>query len=264
MFAIAVLPYFVYGQSVSVALPAHFVYHQSVNAKREHDVEVSDIAAAIGEPARARILYCLSDGRARTATELAIVAGVTPSTASVHLNTLKSRRLVKVFAQGKHRYYSLEGEDVAVALESLSVLAGGARAGFVPNTPHELRAARTCYDHIAGTLGVALHDRMKSLRWFAPEAGGDDAAYSLTPAGEKALATLGIDVQAAAKSRRRFAYACVDWSERRPHLGGAIGAALLHTALTKRWVVQDSYSRALEVTRSGRREFNARFGLAAY
>ncbi|MGA8035873.1 MAG: helix-turn-helix transcriptional regulator [Candidatus Acidiferrales bacterium] len=242
----------------------HFVHNQSVNAGKEHDVEVSDIAAAIGEPARARILYCLSDGRARTSTELAMVAGVTPSTASVHLNTLKSRRLVTVFAQGKHRYYSLEGEDVADALESLSVLAGGGRAGFVPNTPHELRAARTCYDHIAGTLGVALHDRMTALRWISPVKKSDLLSYVLTPSGAKSLAALGIDVEAAANSRRRFAYPCVDWSERRPHLGGAIGAELLATALKKRWIAQDSYSRALEVTRSGRREFNARFGLAAY
>ncbi len=235
-----------------------------MNAKKAAEVEVSEIAAAIGEPSRARILYCLSDGRARTSTELAIIAGVSPSTASVHLNTLKSRRLVKVFAQGKHRYYSLDGEDVAAALESLSVLAGGSRAGFVPNTPHELRAARTCYDHIAGTLGVALHDRMKSLRWLVADENAGAAAYRLSTAGEKDLATLGLDIQAASSSRRRFAYACVDWSERRPHLGGAIGAALLHTALRKRWVVQDPYSRALEVTRSGRREFNTRFGLAAY
>jgi DNA-binding transcriptional ArsR family regulator len=247
-----------------VAPHAQFVHNQTMNVTKEAEVNVSEIAAAIGEPARARILYCLSDGRARTSTELAIVAGVSPSTASVHLNTLKSRRLVKVFAQGKHRYYSLDGEDVAAALESLSVLAGGSRAGFVPNTPHELRAARMCYDHIAGTLGVALHDRMKSLRWLVADEESGDTAYRLSPSGEKALGELGLDVQTASNPRRRFAYPCVDWSERRPHLGGAVGAALLHAALKKRWVVQDSYSRALEVTRSGRREFNARFGLAAY
>jgi DNA-binding transcriptional ArsR family regulator len=252
----------------------------ATSATREPEVEVSAIAAAIGEPARARILYCLSDGRARTSTELAIVAGVTPSTASVHLGTLKTRGLVKVLAQGKHRYYSLDGQDVADALESLSVLAGGARASFVPNTPHELRAARTCYDHIAGTLGVALHDRMKALRWLAPRGSGlgsvpkpgaragagsgATVSYALTPSGEIALAALGIDVAAARKSRRRFAYACVDWSERRPHLGGAIGAALLDVAVKKRWVVQSGYSRALDVTLGGRRQFNAHFGLAAY
>src|ERR1043166_2632578 len=122
------------------------------------DAAASSIAAAIGEPARARMLYCLVDGQARTSTELAAVADVAPSTASVHLQRLKTQRLVKVFAQGKHRYYSLDGANVAAALEALSVLAGGSRAAAVSNTPHLLRAARTCYDHIAGTLGVALHD----------------------------------------------------------------------------------------------------------
>jgi DNA-binding transcriptional ArsR family regulator len=234
-----------------------------MDAARDSEAAVSQIAAAIGEPARARILYCLSDGRARTSTELAIVAGVTPSTASVHLNTLKERRLVKVFAQGKHRYYSLESANVAAVLESLSVLAGGTRAGFVPNTPHELRAARTCYDHIAGALGVALHDRMKALRWLASTK-AEDTNYELTLTGERAFASIGVDVNAIGKSRRRLAYACVDWSERRPHVGGSVGAALLGVALRRKWVVQDVYSRALVVTRAGRRELNARFGLAAY
>ncbi len=113
-----------------------------MNVEDHADRAASGIAASIGEPARARMLYCLVDGRARTSTELAMVAGVTPSTASVHLQRLKSQRLVKVFAQGKHRYYSLEGANVAVALESLSVLAGGSPDVFVPNTPNVLRAAR--------------------------------------------------------------------------------------------------------------------------
>src|ERR1700684_3714286 len=112
---------------------------------------VSGIAAAIGEPARTRMLFCLMDGHARTGTELAIVAEVSPSTASVHLNRLKTERLVKVHVQGKHRYYSLEGPNVAHALEGLSVLAGGPLDKFVPRTPSRLRAARTCYDHVAGT-----------------------------------------------------------------------------------------------------------------
>src|SRR5713101_6881070 len=128
-----------------------------------HDEAASAIAAAIGEPARARMLYCLADGRARTSTELAMVAEVSPSTASVHLQRLMTKRLVKVFAQGKHRYYSLEGPNVAAALEALSVLAGGTRNAFVPNTPKPLRAARTCYDHIAGSLGVLLHDRIRTM-----------------------------------------------------------------------------------------------------
>jgi DNA-binding transcriptional ArsR family regulator len=225
------------------------------------DTAVSRIAATIGEPARARMLYCLLDGRARTSTELAMVAEVTPSTASVHLQRLKTQRLVKVLAQGKHRYYSLEGANVAAALEALSVLAGGSHPAFVPTAPNPLRAARTCYDHIAGILGVSLHDRFKSLGWMSNGSRGGDKGYDLTPAGAKAFASLGINIDATRALRRRFAYACVDWSERRPHVGGAIGAALLDIALRRKWVMQDLDSRALTVTRVGRHEMLARFGL---
>ena len=231
-----------------------------MNVEDHADGVVSGIAAAIGQPARARMLYCLVDGRARTSTELAMVADVTPSTASVHLHRLKARRLVRVFAQGKHRYYGLDGANVAAVLEALSVLAGGSRDAFVPNTPSRLRAARTCYDHIAGALGVSLHDRFKALGWLSGGLGADNA-YDLTPDGAKAFEALGIDIEATRTLRRRFAYACVDWSERRPHVGGAVGAALLNIALKRRWVIQDLESRALTITRVGRREMLIRFGL---
>jgi len=242
-----------------IAEQGHFVYHQSMNVGHS-DAAVSRIAAAIGEPARARMLYCLSDGRARTSTELAVVANVSPSTASGHLQQLKTQRLVKVFAQGKHRYYSLEGANVASALEALSVLAGGSRDAFVPNTPNRLRAARTCYDHIAGTLGVSLHDRFRAMGWLAG-ASRPDNTYSLTRDGAKAFESLGVDIEASRALRRRFAYACVDWSERRPHVGGAVGAALLNVALKRKWVIQDLDSRALAITRLGHREMLSRFGL---
>ena len=225
------------------------------------DAAVSRIAAAIGEPARARMLYCLADGRARTSTELAVVADVTPSTASVHLQRLKTQRLVKVFAQGKYRYYSLEGANVAAALEALSVLAGGSRNTFVPNTPNRLRAARACYDHIAGSLGVLLHDRFQTLGWLSADSTAGDNACDLTLSGTKAFEALGIDVEVTRTLRRRFAYACVDWSERRPHLGGALGATLLKIALKRKWVLQDLDSRALGITSLGRREILTRFGL---
>lgn len=227
------------------------------------DAAVSSIAAAIGEPARARMLYCLVDGRARTATELALVAEVTPSTASVHLQRLRAERLVKVYAQGKHRYYSLEGAEVAAALEALSVLAGGSPDGFVPKTPYRLRAARTCYDHIAGSLGVSLHDRLKALRWLSGSSAGD-TNYDLTPDGTRGLEAIGIDVGATRALRRRFAFACVDWSERRPHLGGALGAALLGIALKRRWVSRDLEGRALSVTRAGEREMKIRLGVTIH
>jgi len=217
------------------------------------DVAASRIAAAIGEPPRARMLYSLMDGHARTSTELAMVGNVSPSTASVHLQRLQTERLVRVVVQGKHRYYSLEGPNVASVLEGLSVLAGVPRDKFVPSTPSRLRAARTCYDHIAGTLGVSLHDRFQALRWLN--------SGELTSAGTKAFEALGIDIAATHALRRQFAPACLDWSERRPHVGGALGAALLKAALKRRWVIQDLDSRALGVTTFGRREMLARFGL---
>lgn len=255
---------------------SYFVYHRSMDVEQHHDAAVSRIASAIGDPARSRMLYCLADGHARTSTELAVVAQVSPSTASAHLNRLMAEHLIKVHAQGKHRYYSLEGPNVAEVLESLSVLAGGVRPKFVPNTPDLLRFARTCYDHMAGTLGVSLHDRFHSLKWLSPAPGGSISSdsrggpasgspgnndYEITPQGEKSLRGLGIDLDAARKLRRRFACACLDWSERRPHLGGALGAALLDLALKKKWVAQDLDSRALRVTSLGQRELKARFGI---
>jgi DNA-binding transcriptional ArsR family regulator len=228
-------------------------------AQSHPDDAVSRIAAAIGEPARSRILYCLVDGRAKTSTELAVVAEVSPSTASSHLQRLLAERLVKMTAQGKHRYYSLVGPDVAAALEALSVLAAQPRHQFVPRTPHRLQAARKCYDHIAGTLGVLLHDRFVTLGYLRH--GSRDNECDLTSNGERAIAALGIDVAATRMTRRRFAYTCVDWSERRPHLGGALAAAFLKLALARKWVLQDPDGRALHVTISGRRELAIRFGL---
>jgi DNA-binding transcriptional ArsR family regulator len=239
-----------------------FVYCQIMNVEYHSDAAVARVAAAIGEPARARILYCLMDGHARTSTELSVVAEVSPSTASVHLNRLQTAHLVKVFVQGKHRFYSLEGPNVATVLEGLSVIVGGSHAKFVPNTPSRLRAARTCYDHIAGTAGVSLHDRFVALGWLLVGTNGSDTSYDLSSVGTNAFETLGIDVQATRTLRRRFACACLDWSERRPHIGGALGAAFLKVALKRRWVVQDLDSRALSVTSLGRREILTRFSLS--
>jgi DNA-binding transcriptional ArsR family regulator len=221
------------------------------------DRAVSQIAAAIGEPARARMLYCLMDGHARTSTELAVVADVSPSTASVHLNRLKKQRLVKVLVRGKHRFYSLEGPKVARVLEGLSVLAGVSNeSASRPST--RLRVARTCFDHLAGVLGVSLHDRFKAAGWLDDI---DGKTYELTSGGEKLCEKLDIDVEATRTLRRKFAYACLDWSERRPHIGGALGAALLNVALKRKWVVRDLDSRALSITSAGRREMLARLGL---
>jgi len=244
--------------SLPVGRHQRFVYHQIMNVGTI-DGAVAGIAAAIGEPARARMLYCLVDGRARTSTELAAVADVTPSTASVHLQRLKDQRLVRVAAQGKHRYYSLDRPEVAAALEALNVVAGGAGHGFAPTTPHRLRLARTCYDHMAGALGVSLFDRFVTLGWLSVSPA--DESCDLTLAGREAFEALTIDVDAARGLRRRFAFACLDWSERRPHLGGALGAALLRLVLKRGWLIQDLDSRILRVTPTGQRELVSRLGI---
>jgi DNA-binding transcriptional ArsR family regulator len=226
------------------------------------DAAVSRIASAIGEPARARMLFCLMDGHARTSTELAIVADVSPSTASVHLHRLELSRLVKVMRQGKHRYYSLGGTDVAAVVEGLTVLAGAGHDEFVPKATGRLRTARSCYDHLAGTIGVALHDRFVKRGWLIETRAGLDVLYEISQAGIEEFGALGIDIEAARKLRRRMACGCLDWSERRYHLGGALGAAFLTLARKRKWVVSELDSRALRITDIGRRELERHFGIS--
>jgi DNA-binding transcriptional ArsR family regulator len=223
---------------------------------------MSDIASAIGEPSRARILLCLMDGQARTSTELAVIARVGPSTASAHLHRLEGSGLVTVLQQGKHRYYSLRGAEVAVLLEQISVLAGGAKTKRTSSAEDRLRAARSCYDHFAGLIGVALHDRFKEMQWLVGGASGsDEEDYELSADGIKVLGDLGIDIAAARARQRRFARGCLDWSERRFHLGGALGAALLSLARKRKWVFQEFDSRILRITDLGRREMLSRLGV---
>lgn len=245
-----------HARMLPLAWRACFDYRKSMDAESD-DAPIAGIAAAIAEPARARMLCRLLDGHARTSTELASVAGVSPSTASVHLAKLTERRLVKVLPQGRHRYYSLRDAHVAAALEALTVIAGEPRTSFLPNTPERLRLARTCYDHMAGTLAVQLHDRLFAQRWLSR---GEDG-YNVTPAGTDGLLGLGVDVRTARSQRRRFACACLDWSERRPHLAGALGAGLLQAMLDRKWIAHDLDSRALEMTRAGQRAFRDRFGI---
>jgi len=216
-------------------------------------MSIPSCAAAIGEPARARMLYALLDDHARTSTELALIARVTPSTASAHLQRLRAEGLVAVVAQGKHRYYRLGGAEVAGVLEAMSVLNAQKAEPFVATAPEHLRAARTCYDHIAGTLGVILHDRLIALGWLTD--------YELTAKGSTTLAALGVNLASARAARRRFAFGCMDWSERRPHLGGALGAALLKLHLSKKWVTRRRGDRALTITTAGRRALRAQLGI---
>ncbi len=220
------------------------------------DAGLAQLAGAIAEPARARMLCSLLDGHARTATELSVLAEVGASTASAHLTRLCKDGLLSMVAQGKHRYYRLASGEVAQALEALLVVAGLPRSVFTPSTPDRLRHARTCYDHMAGTVAVILHDQLLAQDWLR----GDDGNYRLSVAGEIGMAALGVDTAALAGQRRRFACACLDWSERRFHLGGALGAAVLQLALRQGWAERELDSRALKVTAAGQQRLLAAFG----
>ncbi len=189
-----------------------------------------------------------------------MVAEVSPSTASAHLARLKEQNLVAVMASGKHRYYRLQGPSAAAVIEALTVFAGERQENLPSRVPNRLRAARSCYDHMAGQLAVALHDHFIARAWLTHDA-SKQGAYELSDLGDKALTELGLDIACARALRRRFAYACVDWSERRPHLGGALGAAVLDVAFKKKWVIRELDSRELNITAAGRRELVARFGI---
>jgi DNA-binding transcriptional ArsR family regulator len=222
----------------------------------EHKVAL--IAAAIAEPARSRMLCALLDGRARTATELGAVSELSASTTSAHLARLVEQQLLAVVPQGRHRYFALAAPEVGAALESLLVVAGSQPAKLPPaRTPNTLREARTCYDHLAGTLAVRLHDSLLARGWLRRR--GRD--YELASAGEQPLADWGIDLDAVRARRRRFACACLDWSERRPHVGGALGAAMLDAALHRRWVSQDIEGRGVRVSPRGWRDWLQPLGI---
>lgn len=220
------------------------------------DAALSQLAGAIAEPARTKMLCALMDGHARTSTEMAVIAEVSASTASAHLARLKAQGLITLHTQGRHRYYSLTGPHIAQAIEGLMVISRHSAKAFVPNTPSRLQFARTCYDHMAGTLAVQLHDHFIAAGWLI-----GDGTYQLNPPGETAMIELGVDVAALRLQRRSFACACLDWSMRRPHLAGALGAALLQSAIRRGWVIQDLDSRALGLTPKGRKELAGRFGI---
>lgn len=230
------------------------------------EIAFVEIAAAAGDPARARMLHALMDGRALTAGELARAASITPQTASGHLARLVRLGLLRVEAQGKHRYHRLASAAVAQMLESLmqvatQVLPHG-KPVFVGPREASLRTARTCYDHLAGRLGVALAD---SLRAAGHVALGEETA-DLTPQGLAFLADLGVDTtrlapQPGKRAGRILCRPCLDWSERRPHLAGLVGAALCSHALEAGWIRRVPESRAILVTPKGARILRERFRL---
>ncbi|MDJ0949267.1 MAG: helix-turn-helix transcriptional regulator [Alphaproteobacteria bacterium] len=219
----------------------------------------ADIAALMGDPARAAILSALTAGRALTATELSLEAGVTPQTTSSHLAKLTDAGLLRVARQGRHRYYRLAGPEVAQLLEGLMVMAGGRPQRPRARNPKmdAVRQARTCYDHFAGRLGVGLTRALVDGGLL--EAIGDD--FELTLAGEDRMGAFGLDLPALRRQRRAFARQCLDWSEREPHLAGALGAGVADRCFALGWVARPRPGRAVTVTERGRRGLQKAFSL---
>ncbi len=220
---------------------------------------IATIAALIGDPARANILSALMGGQALTAGELSWHAGVGAPTTSGHLAKLTEAGLLEVERQGRHRYYRLASHDIAQAMESLMAVAtAGPRRHRPPGPKDEaLRAARTCYDHLAGRLGTALADRLNELGLVIL---GDGGAL-VTEEGRGFLDGLGLRFPESGESRRPLCRACLDWSERRPHLAGRLGAALLTCSLERGWIVRIPDSRAVTITDAGSKGFAMVFGI---
>ncbi|EAT2182991.1 transcriptional regulator [Salmonella enterica] len=214
---------------------------------------MSLVASAIADPSRVSMLCALMDGRAWTATELSAVAGIAASTASGHLARLLSNGLIICLTQGRHRYYSLAGHHIAGLLENLMGVSMHGRGSPACRTPAQLRYARTCYDHLAGELAVKIYDFLLEAKWL------EDDGKALTSAGITHFHDLGAVLDPG--SRRRACCPCLDWSERRFHLGGDAGAALMTFLLQKGWITRTQGYREVSVTGSGKIDIKRLFGL---
>lgn len=225
------------------------------------------VAILIGDRARADMLTALMAGKALTATELAAEADITKQTASTHLSKLLDAKLVAVEKQGRHRYFRLGAEDVAQLLESLMGVAqrtGATRVRPGPRDP-ELRHARVCYDHLAGELGVELFDGLVKRGFVQPSQsrGDEQGVIELTMSGAKLFDGFGIDTEPSAGSRRPLCRSCLDWSVRRHHLAGALGAALLSRLYERKWARRIDGTRVVRFSPTGEKKFREAFGLPA-
>jgi len=231
-----------------------FVYRRSM----KEGPSIAPIAALAGDPARANMLAALLSGKALTATELANEAGITAQTASAHLSKLENGGLIAGVKQGRHRYFRLSGSDVADMLEKMMGVA--ARAGHLRTRPGpsdpQVRRARVCYDHLAGEMGVEMFDGLSKSGYIA--ARGDDV--KVTRKGEAFFPKIGIDLSVLSQSRRPLCKSCLDWSQRRSHLAGSLGAALLDRIYDEGWAMRDKKSRAVLFSRSGETKFRSLFG----
>jgi DNA-binding transcriptional ArsR family regulator len=214
---------------------------------------ITRIASLIGEAGRIQMLTTLLDGNGHSASELAMAAAVSSQTASSHLSKLLSGGLVVSERCGRQRLFRLKNTDVAAAIEALGALAVPSSVAAMP----EIRFARTCYDHLAGVLAIALRNEL--LRSGALRHRKDE--FILTPSGKQLLRTLDIDADALRGLRRAFAHKCLDWTERHHHIGGAVGAALLSRFMEMKWLARMRDSRAVRLTHTGERGFERVFSI---
>lgn len=222
---------------------------------------LAEVGALIGDPARANILAALMAGRALTATELAWYAGVSAQTTSGHLAKLCSAQLIVVNRQGRHRYHRIASAEIARAVEALMSIAAIGPKRHRPLGPRDqaMRVARTCYDHLAGKLATDIADSMR-VREYVLITDDSDGAALLTDQGYRFLReALGIDIHT--RCKRPVCRTCLDWSERRPHLAGQLGSALCSHAFECKWIERANDSRAVSVTRIGRKAFENTFGV---
>ena len=214
---------------------------------------LKDIAQLIGDPVRANLLWTLLDGRAYTASELAAATDTSAQNCSMHLAKLIKADLLTVEAQGRHRYYSYSRPEVAYAVEALGALVPKRTREAAEKDDPPIRVCRTCYDHLAGRVGVALADSLVRENILKLE----DKQYLLTQKGIRWFAGHDIDTTALQRQRRNFSRSCLDWTERRPHLAGSLGAAILQMMLDQQWVRKMTNTRAIQVTPKGRKALTA-------
>ncbi len=223
-------------------------------------VHLAEVAALVGDPARANIMCALLDGRALTAKELAYAAHISPQTASGHLAKLTEARLLSVVPQGRHRYFRLSTPLVGQMLEGIFAVAAHGPPRFRPShkLDEQMRTARICYDHIAGRLGVGLADTLCGRGHVVLS----DEGGEVTEPGVEFFTRFGVDLAAAQRRKRVFCRSCLDWSERRPHLAGSVGAAIADRCAALGWTQRARNSRALIITPAGRAGLDEVFGIS--
>ncbi len=228
----------------------------------DENPDIARIAGLLAEPARAKMLWSLIDGTMRPAGELAYAANVSAQSASAHLAKLVDGGLLECEAQGRHRYFRIASAEVAGLIEAMASLGAASRPRAPrpplpgPSVPVQFLHARTCYGHLAGEMAVKILDAMLRSRWLAP----DGRDFTVTGLGAEKLAALELDLGALRRPRRAFARACVDLTERRPHLGGALGDALLDAYVARGWVQRQRRSRVVSITPEGNEGLRRAFG----